>query len=178
MAEKKPNGHEEKSWAVQLGDRISEWTSKLFAHPYMQIGIILFCVAWFSLGLKTELLTAALSILAITLTQMVLNTQYDREIEAHRRDVAMHAKLDELIAAKKGARNDFIGMEEKEEEEIVQLKDEVKEAIEDIAEADSPGEHQRAAQAVKQAARELKRTSPRKRTRREPAEKKRAPAKA
>jgi low affinity Fe/Cu permease len=171
------NGQKEKSWAVQVGDRISEWTSRLFAHPYVQIGIILFCVAWFALGLKTDLLTAALSILAITLTQMVLNTQYDREAEAHRRDVAMHAKLDELIAAKKGARNDFVGMEEKEEEEIVQLKDEVKDAIEDIAEADTPGQHHRAAQAVKQATRELKHEARNTSVTRKPATKKRATAK-
>ena len=46
------------------------------------------------------------SILAITLAQMVLNGQYDREAEAHRRDVAMHAKLDELIKATKRARNE------------------------------------------------------------------------
>src|SRR5205085_12106913 len=77
-----------KSLAVQIGDRISDWTSKVFAHPYMQIGVIVFCVTWFAIGLPTDLLTAALSILAITLTQMVLNSQYDREAEAHRRDVA------------------------------------------------------------------------------------------
>src|ERR671921_949208 len=94
------NGHP-KSWAVLVGDRISDATSKLFAHPYMQIGVILICVVWFAVGLGADLLTAALSILAITLTQMVLNGQYDREAEAHRRDVAMHAKLDELVHATK-----------------------------------------------------------------------------
>ena len=124
----------QKSLAVQIGDRISDWASKLFAHPYMQIGVIIFCVTWFAVGLPTDLLTAALSILAITLTQMVLNSQYDREADAHRRDVAMHAKLDELIAAKRGARNDLVGIEEKDEEEIVQIKEEVKEAIEEAAE--------------------------------------------
>ena len=76
------------------------------------------------------MLTAALSILAITLTQMVLNRQNEREIDAHRRDIAMHAKLDELISASRRARNDFVGVEEKEEEEIVQLKEGVKQAIE------------------------------------------------
>ena len=156
MASTNHNGQKEKSWAVQVGDRISEWTSKLFAHPYMQIGIILFCVTWFSLGLPTELLTAALSILAITLTQMVLNTQYDREVDAHRRDVAMHAKLDELIAASRRAKNEFVGIEEREEDEIVQLKEEVKEAIEDTTDADSPQERERAARAAKEAADELK----------------------
>ena len=39
-----------KSFAVQIGDHISDWTSKLFAHPYMQVGVILFCVVWFVAG--------------------------------------------------------------------------------------------------------------------------------
>ena len=148
----------QKSLAVQIGDRISDWASKLFAHPYMQVGVIIFCVTWFSVGLPTDLLTAALSILAITLTQMVLNSQYDREAEAHRRDIAMHAKLDELIAAKRGARNDLVGIEEKDEEEIVQLKEEVKEAIEDSAEAE-PEHREAAKKAVDQAAASLRRSA-------------------
>jgi low affinity Fe/Cu permease len=118
-----------KSRAVQIGDKISDLTSKLFAHAYMQVGVILFCVLWFAAGLRADLLTAALSIMAITLTQMVLNGQYDREAEAHRRDVAMHAKLDELLIAMKGARNEMAGIEELEERDIEELKEEVKEAI-------------------------------------------------
>lgn len=172
------NGAEERSRAYQLGCDVSAWVSDFAAHPYVQLGVVIFCIAWFVFGISTDLLTAALSILAISLSQMVLNRQNEREIEAHRRDVAMHAKLDELIAAKKGARNDFIGMEEKEEEEIVQLKDEVKEAIEDIAEADTPGEHHRAAQAVQEATRELKHKARKTTVTHKTATKKRAAAKA
>ena len=115
----------QKSRAVLIGDMISDRTSKLFAHPYMQIGVIVFCAAWFAAGLRTDLLTAALSILAITLTQMVLNSQYDREADAHRRDIAMHAKLDELIVAVTHAHNDMAGIEDLPEEVIVELKEEV-----------------------------------------------------
>ena len=107
---------------VGIGNRLSEWVSNVAAHPFVQIGFVLFCVAWFALGLPTDLLTAALSILAITLTQMVLNRQNDREVEAHRRDVAMHAKLDELLIAKRGARNEMAGIEDLPEEKIVELK--------------------------------------------------------
>ena len=64
-----------------------------------------------------------LSILAITLTQMVLNRQHEREKEAHRRDVALHAKLDELLIASKRARDELAGIEELEEEEIEQLRE-------------------------------------------------------
>ena len=107
---------------VAVGNRISEWVSDAAAHPMVQIGFIIFCIAWFIFGLRTELLTAALSILAITLTQMVLNRQNERECDAHRRDVAMHAKLDELLIAMRGARNNMAGIEELAEEEIEELK--------------------------------------------------------
>ncbi len=120
----------EKSAVVQIGDQVSAWTSDLFAHPYMQIGMIAFCVAWFAIGFTDNTLTAALSILAITLTQMVLNRQNDRELEDHRRDVAMHAKLDELLLAMKGARDEMAGIEELEEEEIARLKDRVQKTVE------------------------------------------------
>ena len=79
-------------------------------------------MAWFWLGLRVDILTAALSILAITLTQMVLNRQEERELDTHRRDVALHAKLDELLHASRRARDEMAGVEELEEEEIEALK--------------------------------------------------------
>ena len=91
-----PMSQPEKSALVKAGDRVSAWTANIFAHPYMQIGVILLCVTWFALKLDTNLLTPALSILAITLTQMVLSSQNERECDDRRRDLAMHAKLDEL----------------------------------------------------------------------------------
>jgi low affinity Fe/Cu permease len=106
-----------------LGCSISEWVSNVAAHPFVQFGFVIFCVAWFSLGLSTNLLTAALSILAITLTQMVLNRQNEREAEAHRRDVAMHAKLDELVISTRRAHNDMAGIEDLPEDVIVELKE-------------------------------------------------------
>jgi low affinity Fe/Cu permease len=123
------NGANGKGPLVRVGDRISDLTSRLFAHPAMQVAVLIFCVAWFMLGLHADLLTAALSVLAITLTQMVLNGQYDREADDHRRDVAMHAKLDELLIAMKGARDEMAGIEELDEQDIEQLKEQVKQAI-------------------------------------------------
>ncbi|CAA9512044.1 MAG: hypothetical protein AVDCRST_MAG31-1046 [uncultured Sphingomonas sp.] len=136
---------EPKSRLVQLGDRISEWVSNVFAHPYVQVGVILFCGGWFLVGLPTDLLTAALSILAITLTQMVLNRQGDRETEDRKRDVAMHAKLDELLHAVKGARDEMAGIEDLEEEEIALLKEQFKQAID--AQGDRAGDPQERAAA-------------------------------
>ena len=72
-------------------------------------------------GAATDVLTATLSILAITLTQMVLNRQKLREEDDRRRDVAMHAKLDELWRAEKHASKELAGIEELETEEIAAL---------------------------------------------------------
>lgn len=73
-------------------------------------------------GLPTDVQTATLSILAITLTQMVLDRQRMREDDDRRRDVAMHAKLDELLRAEKYARKELAGLEELEAERIAGLK--------------------------------------------------------
>ncbi|MFL6844105.1 MAG: low affinity iron permease family protein [Allosphingosinicella sp.] len=105
-----------------FGCWISEKVADVSAHPYAQVGLILLCLGWALLDWKVDLLTAALSVLAITLTQMVLNRQHEREKEAHRRDVALHAKLDELLIASKRARDELAGIEELEEEEIEALK--------------------------------------------------------
>src|SRR4051794_41565672 len=67
-----------------LGCRLSEAVADVSAHPYAQLGLILFCALWVAIGYGVGGLTAALSILAITLTQMVLNKQAAREAEAHR----------------------------------------------------------------------------------------------
>lgn len=113
----------ERSRLYQLGCDVSAWVSDVAAHPYAQLALVIICIVWFALGLETGLLTAALSILAITLTQMVLNRQNQREAEAHRRDVAMHAKLDELLVASRRARNEMAGIEEAlTEEEIEEIK--------------------------------------------------------
>lgn len=119
----------------KIGCVVSTIVSDLFANPLTQIGVVLFCVGWFALGLPTDLLTAALSILAITLTQMVLNRQNQREADAHRRDVALHAKLDELIIAKRGARDEMAGIEELEEEDIVALREKSEEQTAQLGEA-------------------------------------------
>lgn len=141
--------------AYRIGCWVSDKVSDVFAHPYAQVVFIIVCVAWFAAGFNVNILTAALSIMAITLTQMVLNRQNEREIDAHRRDVAMHAKLDELIVASRLARNDFVGVEDKEEHEIVQLKEEVKEAIENSSDSDAAAEGD-AAKLVEAAAQVLK----------------------
>lgn len=118
-----------------LGVRISAWVADLAAHPLAQIGVLAFCGLWMVLGLPTDILTAALSILAISLTQMVLNRQNERELDSFRRDVAMHVKLDELLVASKVARSELAGIEDLEQEEIEGLKEEIARAIDYEGEA-------------------------------------------
>ena len=113
---------QEQSRLAIWGCHVSQSVASLSAHPYAQIGLIIVCVAWYEAGLTSNGLTAGLSILAITLTQMVLNSQGQREAEARRRDVALHAKLDELIIATREARDEIAGIEELEEEDIEALK--------------------------------------------------------
>ncbi|HYX46850.1 MAG TPA: hypothetical protein VE820_08530 [Sphingomicrobium sp.] len=104
------------------GHNLSAWVADAAAQPFTQAAVILFCIAWWGSGLPTDVLTATLSILAITLTQMVLNRQKLREEDDRRRDVAMHAKLDELLRAERYARKELAGIEELEAEEIAALK--------------------------------------------------------
>ena len=106
----------------RIGCEISGAVADFAADPLAQIGLLLLCLLWFWLQLNVNLLTASLSILAITLTQMVLNRQQERERDAHRRDVALHAKLDELLVASRRARNELAGIEELEEEQIEELR--------------------------------------------------------
>jgi len=113
---------DERGHIQRIGCHISSLVADLAADPIAQVGFVLLCLLWFWLDLNVNILTAALSILAITLTQMVLNSQRERERDAHRRDVALHAKLDELLLASRRARNELAGIEELEEEEIAELK--------------------------------------------------------
>jgi len=157
-----PN-RQHKNWLERAGGQISAWASDISAHPFAQIAFIIVCGVWFAAGFATDLLTAVLSILAITLTQMVLNRQNEREMDAHLRDVAMHAKVDELVVAMKGARNEMAGIEEDlDEEEIDQLKNHAREAIEmatddDASSAERAAAHRRAAEAHERLARAGKR---------------------
>jgi low affinity Fe/Cu permease len=105
-----------------FGCWLSEQVADVSAHPFTQLALVVACGLWFAIGLRVDILTAGLSILAITLTQMVLNRQNERERDAHRRDVALHAKLDELLHASRRARDEFAGIEELEEEEIERLR--------------------------------------------------------
>lgn len=121
--QRNPSEAAEKGPLEALGCWISNRVATIAANPFAQIGLILLCATWFLLRAPVDILTAFLSILAITLTQMVLNRQDERERVAHRRDVALHAKLDELLHASRRARDELASIEELEEEEIAELRE-------------------------------------------------------
>lgn len=101
-----------------IGCRISDGGANIAGHPAALAGVIVFCCAWFLLPLgdaATAVLTLVLSVLAITLTQMVLNQQ-------KRHEVALHLKIDELIHAMKGARDELMEIEGKSETELEALR--------------------------------------------------------
>jgi low affinity Fe/Cu permease len=101
----------------ELGCRVSDFGADLAGHPLAQIIVVVVCASWFLLlgSAATAVLTLILSVLAITLTQMVLNQQ-------KRHDVALHLKIDELIHAMRGARNEIMGIEGKTEAELETLR--------------------------------------------------------
>jgi len=101
----------------ELGCRLSTLGSNLAGHPLAIVLVAIFCATWFIVGGETSVntLTLILSVAAITLTQMVLN-------QARRTEAALHIKIDELILAASGARNELAGIEGKTEEELEALR--------------------------------------------------------
>ena len=94
---------------------LSTHASNFAAHPFVQLAVLVGCGAWLVLGRSESALASALTIGGFVLTQMVLNQQ-------RRRENALHLKIDELIVAMKGARNELAGSEHAAEEEIERLR--------------------------------------------------------
>ena len=90
-----------------------DFFANLAGHPVSIIVLIIVCLLWLQMfGQKGQnLLTLILSILAITLTQMVLNQQ-------RRSELALHLKIDELITSHDGARDELAGIETADEDTL------------------------------------------------------------
>ena len=112
----------------ELGCRVSDAGANLAGHPVALVGVIVFCGAAFVLLGEggAGALTLVLSVLAITLTQMVLNQQ-------QRHEAALHLKIDELIHAMGGARNEVAGIEGASEAELEKLRQSGDEAERELA---------------------------------------------
>lgn len=101
----------------ELGSRIAGRTADLAGAPLAILLVAIFCAGWFlRAGAAGEnLLTLILSVASITLTQMVLNGQ-------RRSEQAMHLKMDEMVYALQGARNEVAGIEARSSEELEALR--------------------------------------------------------
>ncbi|MCF6113602.1 low affinity iron permease family protein [Mesorhizobium muleiense] len=77
---------------------------------YLMIAAMVACTAMVPFGL-TNVVTYALSVAAIVITGVVL-------IQGYRDTAAIHAKLDEIIVALQETRNNVVGLEHAEPEEI------------------------------------------------------------
>jgi low affinity Fe/Cu permease len=101
----------------ELGSRIAGRTADMAGAPLAILLVAIFCAGWFvragTAGENT--LTLILSVASITLTQMVLNGQ-------RRSEQALHLKMDELVYAMQGARNEVAGVEAKSAEALEALR--------------------------------------------------------
>ena len=79
--------------------RVSTSVADAAAHPGAQMLVLLLCILWMIAGGSETALASTMSIGSFILTQMVLNQQ-------RRREAALHLKIDELVFAKTGARDD------------------------------------------------------------------------
>ena len=104
-------------WLRRHLERASTTVSNFAANSIVQAIVLVGCVAWLVLGGGEAALASALTIGGFILTQMVLNQQ-------RRRDNALHLKIDELIVAMNGARNEVAGVESAAAEEIERLRKE------------------------------------------------------
>lgn len=86
---------------------------------YFVLAAMAVCTALVPLGL-TEVVTYALSVLAIVITGVVL-------IQGFRDTAAIHAKLDEIIVSMREARNDVVGLEHEEPADIEAERDAIEE---------------------------------------------------
>ncbi|UAK25664.1 low affinity iron permease family protein [Sphingomonas nostoxanthinifaciens] len=95
---------------------ISTMIANFAAHPAVQVAVLIGSVLWLVLGWSENSLASAMTIGGFILTQMVLNQQ-------RRRENALHLKIDEMLIAMKGARNELAGSEQAAEEEIERLRE-------------------------------------------------------
>jgi len=77
------------------------------------LAAMLACCIAVPLGINENFITFGLSVAAIVITGVVL-------IQGYRDTAAIQAKLDELVLAMEAARNEVIGLEKREPEEIAE----------------------------------------------------------
>lgn len=103
--------------AYVFGCRVADRGSNLAGHPTAILLVAASMVLWVIAGdhESESGIALVLALLAILLTQMVLNQQ-------RRSEAALHLKIDELIHASSDARDDIAGVERREVEELEEIR--------------------------------------------------------
>ncbi len=89
--------------------RIADFMSKPPGF-YFILAAMIICTTLVPFGM-TDVVTYALSVLAIVITGVVL-------IQGYRDTAALHAKLDEIVVALRETRNDVVGLEHEDPKKI------------------------------------------------------------
>lgn len=94
---------------------VSERVATLSGYPMAQAGFLAACVVWWAVGGDMLALTTVLSVVAITLSQMVLSSQ-------RREAAALKAQMAELVKAVPDARDELADADKLTEREITELR--------------------------------------------------------
>ena len=97
---------------------------------YIVLVAMVVCTALVPLGL-TDVVTYALSVLAIVITGVVL-------IQGYRDTAAIHAKLDEIVIALRETRNDVVGLEHADPKEIKEVVETLEREAEHLTQGRRP----------------------------------------
>ena len=97
-----------------MSARIAEFAG----HSAVQVGVLVACLVWLLVGGSEAALASAMTIGSFILTQMVLNQQ-------RRREDALHLKIDELLHAIDGARDEVAGSEHATDLELAALREDL-----------------------------------------------------
>ncbi|PWJ86972.1 low affinity Fe/Cu permease [Mesorhizobium loti] len=109
-------GHNRRDRALHIGQYMNRFlfvAADFLSRPpgfYVMLIAMVLCTALVPFGL-TNVVTYALSVAAIVITGVVL-------IQGYRDTAAIHAKLDEIIVSLAETRNDVVGLEHAEPEQI------------------------------------------------------------
>jgi len=108
----------------EIFQRLAVRISKVFGSPWAFVGAILILIIWFTLGSMFEYSDTWQLFINTFTTIMTFLTVFLIQNTQNRDTKAIHIKLDELIKAGKGARNEIVGAEEMSDKELDQLLDE------------------------------------------------------
>lgn len=101
--------------AYQAIGIMSSRVADFVGHAIVQVAVLVASIAWLAAGRSEAALASTMTIGGFILTQMVLNQQ-------RRRENALHLKIDELLHAMEGARDEVAGVEHASESRIEELR--------------------------------------------------------